>query len=322
MTGLTTVPPEVEQYLAAVRESLADLPPLERDDLLAEVEASLAEAAADTDSLTATLGRPEEFAAELRSAAGLHEPAVYAPQPPEIVRRLRAVLAGLADRPGVASVRRAAVELAPIWWVVRGYVVVAAIAHLLQTDWSPRYAFVPRFGSAEFGLVVIVLGVAASVGLGLRLRRRPTAFRRLAALANIAVAVAAVPVADAFAGQLTRAQDILAATAGALQPLPAPSPGLVYDGRPVDNIYPFSREGRLLHDVLLYDGRGRPLEIPTNRALDPDRRVVVTNGNRPLFNAFPIRYYEPGTRRVERPNAAPYVELPLVLTPPLPDRRK
>jgi hypothetical protein len=49
---------------------------------------------------------------------------------------------------------------------------------------------------------------------------------------------------------------------------------------------------------------------------------VVTNGNKPLFNVFPIRYYEPGTRRVERPNAVPYVELPLVLTPPLPAKRR
>ncbi len=72
---------------------------------------------------------------------------------------------------------------------------------------------------------------------------------------------------------------------------------------------------------MLYDGAGRPIEILSTRVDDPNRRFVVTNGNKPLFNVFPIRYYEPGTRRVARPNAKPYVELPLVLTPPLPTTR-
>lgn len=317
MTGLTTVPPEVEQYLAAVRESLADLPPAERDDLLAEVEASLAEAAADTDSLAATLGRPEAFAAELRAAAGLEERT--GPRSPELVRRLRSAIARLAESPA----RRAAAELAPIWWVARGYVAVALIAHLLQSDWSSRYAFIPHFGSTELGLAIVVLAIAISVGFGLRLRQRPGVFRRSAVLANLALAIAAIPIADALAEQLTRAQDNLIALASDSQPQPVVvPPGLIYDGQPVRNVYPFSRQGRLLHDVLLYDDLGRPLEIPTTRELDPDRRVVVTNGNRPLFNAFPIRYYEPGTKRVARPNAAPRIELPLVLTPALTDRGK
>ncbi len=46
MTAATAPPPEVAAYLAAVREALADLPAAERDDLVAEVEASLVEAAA------------------------------------------------------------------------------------------------------------------------------------------------------------------------------------------------------------------------------------------------------------------------------------
>jgi hypothetical protein len=41
-----------------------------------------------------------------------------------------------------------------------------------------------------------------------------------------------------------------------------------------------------------------------------------------LLIALAIRYYEPGTKRVERPNAAPYVELPLVVMPPLPTKRR
>jgi hypothetical protein len=98
--------------------------------------------------------------------------------------------------------------------------------------------------------------------------------------------------------------------------------GLVRDGLPVDNIYPYSRDGRLLHDVLLYDGAGRALDIAGDSVANPDRRIVVTVGNKPLFNVFPIRYFEPGTRRVAHPNAAPPVSVPRVLTPGLTARAR
>ena len=48
MTPTTAVPPEVSEYLAAVRAALDDLPATERDDLLAEVEPSLLDAASET----------------------------------------------------------------------------------------------------------------------------------------------------------------------------------------------------------------------------------------------------------------------------------
>jgi len=72
VTPTTAVPPEVSEYLAAVRAALDDLPATERDDLLAEVEPSLLDAAAETGgNVSAHLGPAEDFAAELRSAAGL-----------------------------------------------------------------------------------------------------------------------------------------------------------------------------------------------------------------------------------------------------------
>ena len=72
MTTTTGLPPELEAYLAAVRTTLADLAPEERDDLLGEVQAALLEAAGEGDGpIAARLGPPEEFAAELRASAGL-----------------------------------------------------------------------------------------------------------------------------------------------------------------------------------------------------------------------------------------------------------
>jgi hypothetical protein len=100
-------------------------------------------------------------------------------------------------------------------------------------------------------------------------------------------------------------------------PVPAPlTAGLVNSGVPVDNIYPYSRDGKLLHDVFLYDGTGSPLNVRPH-APDPDRRVPATANGVPLFNVFPIRYFEPGTTRVAFPNAGPPVAIPLLTTPPL-----
>ena len=75
MNGTTLERPDVAAYLDAVRSRLADLPTEERDDLVADVEASLLE------SGEPPLLSPEEFAAELRDAAGLSPEAPIAPAP-------------------------------------------------------------------------------------------------------------------------------------------------------------------------------------------------------------------------------------------------
>ena len=310
---MTAATADVAAYLAAVRSSLRDLPEAERDDLVAEVEASLVESASEGGSISARLGPPEEFAAELRSAAGLHETAPPARGPSQL-----ALLAKrLGSDPRVARLRSLTVEFAPIWWVARGYLAVGAVAYVLDTGWSSRYPIVPRIGSAETGLALITLAMVASVWIGLRMRRHGSPFPRLAMALNAALVVAILPVGLDVSD--TSAHDMLVTMAYAPQQQVA---GLSYDGTRVDNIYPYSRDGELLHDVLLYDGAGRPIEVRGSRSQDPNRRFVVTNGNKPLFNVFPIRYYQFGTKRVERPNAAPYIEHPLVVTPPLPAKRR
>ena len=313
MTAATAVPPDVTAYLAAVRASLGDLPEAERDDLVSEVEASLADAAAEGGSLTARLGPPEEFATELRTAAGLHPTPRVPRGEGALVRRVRE----LASHPGLVHARALARDLAPIWWVARGYLAVGALALVLKADWSTRLPIVPRVGdSATWGVVTIVLAAIASVALGRRLPAHGTRFSNIALVANLALALSAIPIAQ-------RAMDSRPLALVSTTPAEATyAPGIVSNGVPVDNIYPFTRDGELLHDVLLYDGAGRPLEIRGDRVTNPDRRIVVTNGNTPLFNVFPIRYFEPGTKRVARPNAVPFVEHPIVLTPPLPAGRR
>jgi hypothetical protein len=307
MNATTTVPPEVAAYLASVRGALDDLPADERDDLLAEVEDSLVEAASEGGGpIVARLGQPEDFAAELRAAAGLHE---RAPLKQERLH-LRELAARFAQDDRVRSARRLAGELAPIWWVARAYIAVAALALLFDSDWSLRHPSVPHIPTAKVGLVVIALVMAASIWIGLRTRRASTRIHHAAIAGNLVLVAAIFPVLSHLDEPLP--------TQYVYVSIPAdPLPGLANSGAPVANVYPYSREGRLLQDVLLFDSAGRPLEIGHNGVADPSRRFLKKPSGESIFNSFPIRYFEPGTTRVARPNAGPQVEIPAITTPPL-----
>jgi hypothetical protein len=299
VTPTTAVPPEVSEYLAAVRAALDDLPVTERDDLLAEVEPSLLDAASETGgNVSARLGPAEDFAAELRAAAGLQLPA---PSPRREPRMLAAARRFARD-PRMRELRR----LAPIWWVARGYLVVAAVALAAGASWSLRYFFVPHVGTAWLGLLVVAAAVVASVWVG---SRTPQA-TRLVVLGNLVLLGLAIPVLSHFRNRQLPVRYVELT-------MYQPTQGLTLNGVPVGNIYPFSRRGRLLHDVLLYTGSGAPLDA-SGAAVDPQRRVLRTKNGKQILNAYPIRYYDPGTRNVSHPGAAPQVWIPRIATPPLP----
>jgi len=173
---------------------------------------------------------------------------------------------------------------------------------------------VPRIGNAKLGAIAILVAVAASIALGLWSRR--TAQARLAlSVLNVALLAAVVPVAvhlshrtqPAVATQIVVQTEIV--------------PGLAYNGTPLDNVYPYSRDGRLLHDVLLYTGAGTPLNLRA-KSYDPLRRILFTKAGGRIYNAFPVRYYQPGTTTVLRPNAGPNVKVPRITTPPLPAKKR
>jgi hypothetical protein len=299
VTPTTAVPPEVSEYLAAVRAALDDLPATERDDLLAEVEPSLLDAASETGgNVSARLGPAEDFAAELRTAAGLQVgPRRMRPEP-----RLLDTARRLARDPRLQELRR----LAPIWWVVRAYLLVAAIALAAGASWSLRYFLVPHLASAWLGLVAIAAAAALSIWIGLRTPRAT----RLVVVANVVLLGLAIPVLSHF--QHRRLPErVLYVT------VYTRTPGLTYNGAAVSNIYPFNRRGRLLHDVLLYTGAGVPLNAP-GLAVDPQRRVLHSKSGKEILNAYPIRYFDPGTGEVTHPDAAPQVKFPQIATPPLP----
>jgi hypothetical protein len=157
----------------------------------------------------------------------------------------------------------------------------------------PRLTGHPGLDVALVGLAIIV-----SVALGLAARRRPARLRSLRIAVNVGLVACLAFVPEFFdevRGRATQVEFISAA------PTPA---GLSENGVPLTNIYPYDVKGRLLHDVRLYDQDGRPLRIGQG-AVDPDRRPVYTRGGRAVFNAFPIRYFEPATNRVAHPDATP-----------------
>jgi hypothetical protein len=289
----------VAAYLDAVRSRLADLPVEERDDLVADVEASLLEAGEPP-----TLS-PEDFATELREAAGL-APETATSSQQSLLDSVRVWLA--TDRG--ASLVRTAHELAPLWWALRAYVIVVLVALATGQGWPVGSGSAYTIVSLDTSIVVLILAAAVSTWLGLRGRRQPSPHRRLARVANVGLALAVLPVAAFSLNQLdywNYAQSYVTVE---------PSPGLALDGEPIRNLYPYSREGTPLFDVLLYDEAGRAISVLSGPE-DTSRRVLADANGTQLFNSFPIRYYEPGTRTVARPGLAPPITVPKVATPPL-----
>ncbi|PSL03198.1 hypothetical protein CLV30_108110 [Haloactinopolyspora alba] len=96
----STAHPAVVAYVAAVRDELGDLPPEEAAEIVEDVREHLDQVAAEYDGavthaeLVDRLGAPAEYAAELRSSAGLAEPEPVAqPSRAAFGRRLLRVMA-------------------------------------------------------------------------------------------------------------------------------------------------------------------------------------------------------------------------------------
>lgn len=307
MTSIFTTSPAAAGYLAELRDQLGDFPEQERDEIVADVESSLLELPDQSDAgLRSRFGTPSAFAEELRTAAGVHRAAEEARPLPSVSLLERAHQ--LAQSREVAALRSVTLRLAPIGWVARAYVLVAAAALILGTGWSAWQRELPRFANGGTSLAILAAAIIASVALGLR----PGRLRMLLLAANVAAVIAVAPVIV----HLTQR----ARTPIVVVQVPAPTalqPGLTSAGRTVTNVYAYTRAGAMLHDVLLYDQTGTPLQI-TSAVADPDRRILRTASGKPLFNSFPIRYYHPGTAHVDQPNAGPTVRIPSILTPVLP----
>lgn len=255
MTAAQQAGPDVEvrAYARQVRAALADVPAAQLAELLDDLEEHLVEVAAEGgEPLTVRLGPPADYAAELRRAAGLAEPADPVDRPvPGWRAELGTGVERLQAAPAYGAVRDFLPELRPAWWVLRAWAaLVAADALLAGSDSFP----IPTFGVGPvIGLVLTAAVVTWSVRRGLRVRRDPgLAHRRLAVAANAALAVLALVAVFGAGGT---PEPAMAWDSG-----PSSTDLAHEDGTPITNIHPYSATGEPLEGVLLYDQDGRPID--------------------------------------------------------------
>lgn len=201
MSTTTPVPPDLTIYLAGVRAALADLAADERDDLLLDVESHLAEITHEGASLTARLGPPDAYAADLRAAAGMPAQPSRDRSMVRVVLRARSLLRNARAR--LAPLTRLA-DARVAWWILRGYglAIAAGFAVSRAIEWSSAQPFIPLvLHNDALGLVAVVIGIACSALLGSRPREPGEPLRGRAVLAGaIALVALALPIANAWSG--------------------------------------------------------------------------------------------------------------------------
>lgn len=286
---------DVATYAAAVRAALAPLPESERESLLEDLEDHLAEVASESDApLQERLGKPEDYAAELRSA--------YAGGPSGTTRRrlfpdrLRALISSATGTRSYREVRAMLPELRPGWWVLRAYLAVLVLSFFFKGGHNLRPIPNPF---SSFGMVQI-LATAAAIVISVRLGRRGAPARmggRWAALAvNVAIALLTVPVLASMSTSHPYADSIVYSS----DPYPSGvAAGYFYPG--FTNIYPYTKDGKPLKDILLYDQNGRPL-MPAKSGVATDYPVGADG--QPIPNSYPLSQRHPNGDPILPPRVA------------------
>jgi hypothetical protein len=256
VTTTTTI--EIEQYYERVRAALSGVPAEVRDDLLEDLPDHLAEVLAEGEgSLRDRLGEPDAYAAELRAAAGVADPAEPGPRrlhaglerATEALRRFDLQAGRLVGYPRLLDLLRA---IRPGWWVLRGWIVAQFIsgAHVRST-WS---GVVPSMGGSHLiGLGATLAVIAASIWFGQRSLRFADWPRRLTFAASAVIAIWAVFVlADNVGGE----KYVYVDTSGA---------GSSYDGygnaTDMADIYVYDQAGNPVVGARLFDQNGNPIQL-------------------------------------------------------------
>jgi hypothetical protein len=236
-----TLSPAKARYLEQVRDQLSDLPEEEREEIVQDLEAHLAEL--EDTGIEAELGDPEAFASEFRSSAGLDKP-TRRPRWDAVPRAWNRVVVH-AERLG-QLVQWPAIR--PVWIWTRGWLVICAWA-LINTG-TPFLRFpIPLVGNSSLtGLILVALVTWFSLWL----ERRPlTRRRRVGSITFSFVAGWALlgtlltPVGSYF----EVVDDV---------PYPYYDRLTTAEGNPINNVYAYDLEGNPV-EVLLFDSEGRPL---------------------------------------------------------------
>jgi hypothetical protein len=289
---------DVATYAAAVRAALALLIPLaesQREILLEDLEDHLAEVASESGvPLQERLGKPEDYAAELRSAYTGAAETTTRRKP--IRDTVKALISSAIDTKTYREMHALFPELRPGWWVLRAYLAVLILTFLFSTGQNLRPIPNPFSKVGLLQIVATLFAIVMSVRLGRRGLPRSTGWRGAAVVANVAIALLGLPV---LAGMSTSHPN---ADSNAYSNDPyssAVAAGYYYPG--FANIYPYTKDGKPLKDVLLYDQSGKPLMppksgIPTDYALD-------ANGQ-PILNSYPLNQRHPNGDPIMPPRVA------------------
>jgi hypothetical protein len=270
-------PDDVAAYAISVRAALAHLPDAERDSLLEDLESHLAEVASESDvSLQERLGKPEDYAAELTSAFGAGTDTASTRQARPLRDRFDALLRRASGDSVDRELRALLPELRPGWWVLRAYLAVLVLAYLFRDGNVVRPIPNPFSSRGLLQIVATIVAIIISVRLGRHGAPVNRGWRRFFKAVNVATVFVALPVLVSMGTASDYIYDpstdpYYAASA-------AYSPGFT-------NIYPYSKDGTPLKNVLLYDQDGRPMVPSTN-----DIVIDVPTGadGLPIPNAYPL----------------------------------
>lgn len=230
---------DLDHYVEQVRRELDDLDSEVRDELTEGLGADLAELVGERGQ--GALPRPEEYAAELRAAAGLTP------------RVRRPLLAPDWWRPAW----EVAVAAVPVWWVVRAWVWVMLL-HLLVWGQQAEHYDVPWLPTSSWGVGMLLWGLAAVVSIQIgRGRLWPGTSRTMAAI----VALVALDVATLVGGavawdQMDSAIDTNTQSWDGDDVNPAV---VTYRDQRTCSLLVFDAHGKRLRDVEIQDQSGRVL---------------------------------------------------------------
>ena len=258
MNGATTAPDDVGRYVGAVRDALADLRRGARRPAPRGRGFDRRCGRGQRRTRGGSPGPPEEFAAELREAAGSTSLRLLR------ARSMRSCVRSLAARFGTRLAPHPLARTRPRadLWVARGYTAVGILAVWLGTGWAERYPFVPRFdGSAALGVALVALSVAASSRSASSCGAVRSG-RVLPSSPNLALVVAL------WARPRRGRQRHVGKPAGG-QVVEAPTEGLALDEVPITDIYPYDRTGSSSTTSSLRPGR-RAAQVPGNQDVDPN----------------------------------------------------
>ncbi|MGL5828284.1 MAG: hypothetical protein ACRC0L_01785 [Angustibacter sp.] len=285
---------EVDEYFRAVQSRRDDLSPGVMEELTGGLAADLSDVAAESeDALASRLGPAADYADELRAAAGL---------PPRATGVTRgtwrgtwdSVRSGITLHPRYPAAKALAIELRPLWWVLRA----GAGTVLLLT----LFGFYRILSMSSVLLFALLAGV--SIALGRREAALPGRARFGMRMINGGAALLCLWVFVLFLGSSWVSGSGSYAFSGPDDPyvgVATPVEGIWVNGERVYNVFAYDAEGKLINQAQLFDQNGRPIayRIPESEyytyGSEPKWEATYDAFGKSLTNIFPRNFQTPLT---------------------------